>query len=95
MGRYNSCVPPVPLSLDTSPEIERLQIEGWRQMSAAQKAAIVSGLTQAVFDLALAGIRARHPDSSPRERFLRMAVIVLGSDLARRVYPEIAATDLP
>jgi hypothetical protein len=83
------------LSLDTSPEIERLQIERWRQMSPAEKAAIVSGLTQAVFELAHAGIRIRHPDSSPRERFLRMAVIVLGSDLARRVYPEIAATDLP
>jgi hypothetical protein len=88
-------VPPVSLNLDTSPEIERLQIERWRQMSPAQKAAIVSGLTQAVCDLALAGIRIRHPDSSPRERFLRMAVIILGSDLARRVYPEIAATDLP
>jgi hypothetical protein len=41
-------VPPVSLSLDTSPEIERRQIERWRQMSPAQKAAIVSGLTQAV-----------------------------------------------
>ena len=88
-------MPPVSLSLDTSPEIERLQIERWREMSPAQKAAIVSGLTQAVYDLALAGIRTRHPDSSPRERFLRMAVILLGSDLARKVYPEIAATDLP
>jgi len=36
---------PKSLSLDTSSEIERLQIERWRQMSAAQKAAIVSGLT--------------------------------------------------
>ena len=82
------------LSLDTSPEIERLQIERWRQMSPAQKAAIVTGLTQAVYDLALAGIRIRHPGSSPREWFLRLALIVLGSDLARRVYPEIAAIDL-
>ena len=94
MSRYNSTVPPVSLSLDTSPEIERLQIERWRQMSPAQKAAIVSGLTQAVYDLALAGIRIRHPDASSRERFLRLAVIILGPDLARRAYPEIAATDL-
>lgn len=87
-------MPPVPLSLDTPPEIERLQIERWRQMSPAQKAAIVSGLTQAVYDLALAGIRMRHPDASAREQFLRLALITLGSDLARRAYPEIAATDL-
>ena len=87
-------VPPVSLSLDTSPEIEHLQIERWRQMSAAQKAAIVSGLTQAVYDLALAGIRTRHPHASSREQFLRLALIVLGRALARRAYPEIAATDL-
>lgn len=85
---------PVPLSLDTSPEIERLQVERWRQMSPAQKAAIVSGLTQAVHDLALAGVRLRYPGASAREQFLRLALITLGADLARRAYPEIAATNL-
>jgi hypothetical protein len=84
----------VPLNLDTSPETERLQVERWRQMSPAEKAAIVSGLTQAVHDLALAGIRLRHPGASPREQFLRLALITLGPDLARRAYPELAATDL-
>ncbi|MBI2828021.1 MAG: hypothetical protein HYX77_01955 [Acidobacteria bacterium] len=83
-----------PLTPDTSPEIERMQIERWRQMSPAEKAAVVSGLTQAVYDLALAGIRLRHPDASPRERFLRLALITLGRDLARQAYPEITATDL-
>lgn len=94
--RYNSTVPPMPmpLSLDTSPEIERRQVERWRQMSPAEKAAIVSGLTQAVCDLALAGIRLRHPDASPREQFLRLALITLGPDLARQVHPEIDASHL-
>lgn len=82
------------LSLDTSAEIERLQIERWGQMSPAQKAATVSGLTQAVRDLAVAGVRLRHPDASPREQFLRLALIILGPDLGRRAYPEIDATDL-
>jgi hypothetical protein len=92
--RYNAAVPPVRLSLDTSPEVERLQIERWRRMSPAEKAAIVSGLTQTACDLALAGIRLRHPDASPREQFLRLALITLGPDLARRAYPEITATGL-
>lgn len=82
------------LSLDTSPEIERMQIDRWRQMSPAEKAALVSGLTQAVCDLALAGIRLRHPDASPREQFFRRALIMLGPDMARRVFPEIDATNL-
>ena len=85
---------PKPLSLDTSPEIERLQIERWRHMSAAEKAAVVSGLTQAVYDLALAGVQHRYPDRSPREHFLRLAMVTLGTDLARKAYPEIAALDL-
>ena len=85
---------PETLSLDTSPEIERLQIEGWRRMSPAQKAATVTGLTQMVFDLARAGIRQRHPDASPREQRLRLAIITLGPELARQVFPEVAALDL-
>jgi len=86
---------PAPLSQDTAPDAERLQIERWRRMSAAEKAAIVSGLTQAVYDLALAGVRLRYPNASPREQFLRLALITLGPDLARQVYAEIATTDLP
>jgi hypothetical protein len=81
------------LSADTSPETERRQIEQWRQMTATEKAAIVTGLTKAVFDLARAGIRDRHPDASPREQFLRLAVVTLGEELATKAYPEIAALD--
>ena len=86
---------PKPLSFDTSLEIERLQIERWRLMSPAEKAAVVSGLTQAVYDLALAGVRQRYPQASPREQLRQLALITLGPDLARRAYPEIAATDVP
>ena len=87
-------MPPSHLNLDTTPEIELRQIERWQQMSPAEKAAIVSGLTRAVYDLALAGVRLRHPNASPREQFLRMALVTLGPDLARQAYPEIAATGL-
>jgi len=87
--RYNRAVASKLLSADTSPDIERLQIDRWRRMSAAEKAAVVSGLTQATFDLARAGIRHRHPDASPREQFLRLAILTLGLDLARKVYPDI------
>ena len=77
-------------NLDTSPDIERRQIDAWRQMSAAQKAETVTGLTRASYAMTFAGVRQRHPDASPREHFLRVAVIVLGPDLARRAYPDAA-----
>ncbi len=92
--RYNRRVARTPLALDTAPEIERRQLEGWRRMSPAEKAAIVSGLTQAAFDLALAGVRQRHPTASAREQFLRLALVTLGHGLARKVYPDIEELDL-
>jgi hypothetical protein len=64
-------------------------------MSPAQKAAMVTGLTQAAFTLMWAGIRVRHPGASPREHFLRAAVIVLGPELTRAAYPDAAALESP
>ena len=63
-------------------------------MTAAEKAAMVTGLTEAVYKLARAGIRHRYPNASPREQFLRLAIVSLGPDLARKAYPEIAQLDL-
>ena len=45
------------LSLNRPADVERAQIEGWRRSSPAEKIAVVTGLTQTVFDLALAGVR--------------------------------------
>ncbi len=83
-----------PLSLDTPPDMERRQVDSWRRMSPAQKAAIVTGLTRTAFALTLAGARQRHPGASARELFLRVAVIVLGRDLATAAYPDAAALTL-
>ena len=84
-----------PLAADTAPEIEEMQIEAWRRMTPGEKAALVTGLTQAVFDAALTGVRQRHPDASAREQFLRLAIITLGRELATKAYPEIDQLDPP
>jgi hypothetical protein len=81
------------LSLDTSPEVEARQVEAWRRMSPAEKLRLVVSMSETVRQLALAGIRERHPGASPREEFLRLALLMLGSELARRVYPEIHDLD--
>lgn len=80
-----------PLSLDTSADIEERQVESWRQMSAAHKAAIITGLTRAAYAMASAGVRHRYPGASPREQFLRLAVLVLGHELASLAYPDVTA----
>lgn len=84
-----------PLSRDTAPEVEHLQVARWRAMSPAEKAAIVTGLTQAAFEMAAAGVRHRHPGASSSELFFHLALVVLGPELARRAYPDLAATVEP
>jgi hypothetical protein len=76
------------LSHDTAPEIEEAQIQQWRAMSPSEKAALIAGLCRAADALALAGIRHRYPGASPRECFLRLAILRLGRDLAYRAYPD-------
>ena len=78
-----------PLADDTPRDIEQRQIEGWRRMTPSEKADLIVALSQATRDMALAGIRHRYPHASPREQFLRLAMLTLGTELARRAYPEI------
>jgi hypothetical protein len=77
-----------PLAGDTPVEVEDRQIEAWRRMSPAEKASLVTGLTNATFELARAGLRDRYPGASERELFLRLAILTLGPDLAERAYPD-------
>jgi hypothetical protein len=77
------------LADDTPRDIEQRQIEAWRRMPPSEKLSLVMRLSDTVRQLALAGVRQRYPDASPREQFLRLAMVTLGDDLARKVYPEI------
>ncbi|MBA3949863.1 MAG: hypothetical protein H0X44_07960 [Acidobacteria bacterium] len=77
-------MPLTPLSLDTSPEIEYLQVEGWRRMSPDQKAATVSALTAAAIAMAVAGVADRHPRETERMRRYRLAEVLHGPELARK-----------
>ena len=76
------------LTSDTSNDLERVQVELWRQMSTLQKLDAVSDLTRAVKELSLFGIRQRNPSASKSEQFLFFALLTLGRELASEVYPE-------
>lgn len=77
------------LSPDTSPEIERLQIEHLRQMPPWRKIKLVGDMNDAVRTLALAGLRQRHPADTPARRYRRLADLMLGPELAARVYGQM------
>jgi hypothetical protein len=74
------------LSPDTHPEIEKLQIEHLRQMTPWRKMVLVGEMSQTVRVLALTGLRQRHPDDTPAQRQRRLADLLLGPELAARVY---------
>jgi len=80
-----------PLSQDTDPEVERLQVEAWQCLSPREKAALITALTRAVRAMAWAGVQHRHPDATAREQFLRLAIETLGPELASAAYPDAAA----
>ena len=77
-------------ALDTTVEASAMQVERWRMMSSAQKVALVVGMSNATRQLAERGMRARYPNASAREIFLRLAILQLGRELAIAAYPEAA-----
>ena len=79
------------LAADTGPQIERLQVARWREMSALEKARSVAATAVSTRALSLAGIRLRHPSASEEECRLYYALITLGRSLACTAYPEAEA----
>ena len=85
-----------PLVSDTSPEMERVQMEIYRAMPPWRKWQLVEDLIMMTRELALAGLRQRFPDASPQELHRRLATLLLGPELATKVYgPEPDPPKLP
>ncbi|MCA9996655.1 MAG: hypothetical protein KDE56_12940 [Anaerolineales bacterium] len=74
------------LSSDTDPKIEALQIAIIRVMPAWKKIAIVDGLNETVKTLATSGIKQRHPNATPEQVQRMLADLMLGAELAQKVY---------
>ena len=77
------------LSSDTHPKMEALQIQLWQQASPTRKMNMLAQLNASAQILALAGLRSRFPQASRAELRRRLADLILGEELARKVYGEI------
>lgn len=75
-----------PLSPDTDPTVERVWLELLRQAPAWRKLHMLDEMNQAVRELALAGLRQRHPHDSSARLLRRLADILSGEELAMRAY---------
>jgi hypothetical protein len=71
---------------DTRPEIANLQRSLLRKAGSARKLALLGQMNQTVRTLALSGLRSRYPDDTPAMLRRRLADLLLGAELACRVY---------
>ena len=71
---------------DTHPKMEALQIQFIRRMPAWKKISIVDNLNETVKTLAVSGIKQRNPDANPAQIQRMLADLMLGEELARKVY---------
>ena len=78
---------------DTDPKVEALQIEMWRQASPTRKMHMLAQLNASVRILALAGLRSRYPNATQIQLRRRLADLLLGEELARKVYGEMSRAE--
>ncbi len=71
---------------DTHPDIEKLHIELLRSATAADKLHMLAELNETARLLALVGLRSRYPQASEIELQRRLAGLLLGEELAYKVY---------
>ncbi len=76
------------LSSDTHPKMEALQIQLWRQASPTRKMQALAQLNASARLLAMTGLRSQYPQASETELRFKLAVLLLGDELARKVYGE-------
>lgn len=75
---------------DTHPKMEALQIQLWRQASPTRKMHMLAQLNASARLLAMTGLRSRYPQASEAELRRKLAGLLLGEELARKVCGEIS-----
>ncbi len=73
--------------LDTSPEVERVQIEIFRKMTPERRLHAATELTQLVRKSLAEGVRMRHPEYNEEQVRLAMIRLTLPERLFLTVYP--------
>lgn len=79
----------IPLFADTTPEMEKLYLSLLKQASPAKKMEMLTQLNAAANELAMCGLRKRHPDASQEQLKRMLAALLLGEDLAKKVYGDL------
>ncbi len=74
------------LAADTCPSAEKIQLEIIRRMPPWKKLALVDDLNETVKAFAVSGLKQRYPDASPEQIRRKLANLILGEEVANKVY---------
>jgi len=74
---------------DTTPDAAAVQVAIYRAMSPAKRCELAAAMSVASRRIALAGIRARHPEYDDAQARHALFRLLLGDELARRIWPDI------
>jgi hypothetical protein len=77
-----------PYYSDTNPKMEALQVQLLRTAPSWRKMEMLAGLNATARALALAGLRQRYPQAGEAELRRRLADLLLGPELAQKIYGE-------
>jgi len=80
-----------PSITDTSPAIERVQIELLRKVDTSRRAQLARSLSANVISLSRAALAERMPGAGEQEILLRWAELNYGSEIAARVRAHLGA----
>jgi len=81
------------MHMDTTPEVEAIQFAFYRSAPVWKKMELASQLNQMARTLALSGLRQRHPAATDAQLQRYLADMLLGPELAARVYGPIDQTE--
>jgi hypothetical protein len=79
---------------DTAPEVAARYDAMIGALSGDRRLAIAAQLTEGVRAMAMAGLRSRHPGAGDAELRCRLAALLYGRDVARRLFGDVPA-DVP
>ena len=74
---------------DTHPTIEAIQVQLLRRAAPSKKLEMMAGLNASASILAISGLRSRYYAESEAKLQRRLAGLLLGEDLACKVYGEL------
>ena len=81
------------MNRDTGPAAIDRYHELLRRQAPHERLEQMNALSAAARELAVAGIRVRHPDASAEEISVRLTVRLYGRDVARRLFGQLVPAD--